>query len=205
MAAKWWRCAPGRTGAAQNDSRSARQGRRPRDAHRRGEICLWGTLGLAHSAGGAVKPEKPDLILTGLQSDDLGLRADGRGSGRTLGLPHATIIMQAEVHNGSIRVKRELEERLVPEHRNAAARRADDSVRHQQTPVRHADGDQESQVKGDQAADGGRTRACAALPRPPSSGSTCRRESKQTQMLEGSAQEAAAKLVEKLRFEVRAI
>ena len=56
-----------------------------------------------------LKPEKPDLILTGLQSDDLGYGQTGVVMAELLGIPHSTIIMQVEVRDASIRVKRELE------------------------------------------------------------------------------------------------
>src|ERR1700704_5691000 len=58
----------------------------------------------------ALQPESPDLILTGLQSDDLGYGQTGVILAELLGLPHATIIMQVEKQDTSIRVKRELED-----------------------------------------------------------------------------------------------
>src|SRR5262249_35604707 len=58
----------------------------------------------------AAKPENADLILTGLQSDDLGYGQTGVILAELLGLPHATIIMEVEAREGSIRVKRELED-----------------------------------------------------------------------------------------------
>jgi len=63
----------------------------------------------------AMKDEKFDLILTGLQSDDQGFAQVGVILAEKLGLPHATIIMevQADPSTGSgqaaLRVKRELE------------------------------------------------------------------------------------------------
>jgi electron transfer flavoprotein beta subunit len=57
----------------------------------------------------ALKSETPDLVLTGLQSDDLGFGQTGVILAELLGLPHATIIMQVEAQAGSIKVKRELE------------------------------------------------------------------------------------------------
>jgi electron transfer flavoprotein beta subunit len=49
-------------------------------------------------------------VLTGLQSDDQGHGQVGVVLAERLGVPHATIVMQVEVHAGSgIRVKRELE------------------------------------------------------------------------------------------------
>src|SRR5436305_10876151 len=52
------------------------------------------TLGLARLLAKAVETEKPDLILTGLQSDDLGYGQTGVVLAEVLGLPHGTIIMQ---------------------------------------------------------------------------------------------------------------
>src|SRR5450631_2023523 len=62
------------------------------------------TLGIAHLLAGALKAEKPDLILTGLQSDDLGYGQTGVVLAELLGIPHSTIIMQVEVQDKSIRV-----------------------------------------------------------------------------------------------------
>jgi electron transfer flavoprotein beta subunit len=59
----------------------------------------------------AMKEEKFDLVLTGLQSDDQGFAQVGVILAEQLGLPHATIIMEVEVTEASkgLRVKRELE------------------------------------------------------------------------------------------------
>jgi electron transfer flavoprotein beta subunit len=67
-------------------------------------------LGLARVMAAALQAEKPDLVLTGLQSDDLGYGQTGVILAEVLGLPHATIIMQVEKQDGTIRVKRELED-----------------------------------------------------------------------------------------------
>jgi electron transfer flavoprotein beta subunit len=58
---------------------------------------------------GAVRPEAPDLILTGLQSDDLGYGQTGVILAERLGFPHSTIVMGVEKIASGIRVKRELE------------------------------------------------------------------------------------------------
>src|ERR1035437_6061360 len=68
------------------------------------------TLGVAKLLAGAVKAENPDLILTGLQSDDLGYGPTGVVLAELLGIASSTIIMQVEVNGASIRVKRELED-----------------------------------------------------------------------------------------------
>ena len=57
----------------------------------------------------AMRDEKFDLVLTGLQSDDQGFAQVGVIMAEILGLPHATIIMEVNVDGASLRVKRELE------------------------------------------------------------------------------------------------
>src|SRR6202043_1726853 len=66
------------------------------------------TLGVAKLLAGALKAENPDLILTGLQSDDLGYGQTGVVLAELLGIPHSTIIMAVEKIDAGIRVKREL-------------------------------------------------------------------------------------------------
>ena len=64
----------------------------------------------ARRLAAALKPESADLILTGLQSDDLGYGQTGVILAELLGLPHATIVMRVETAPQGIRVKRELED-----------------------------------------------------------------------------------------------
>ena len=73
------------------------------------------TLGVARILAEAIKAESPDLILTGLQSDDLGLGQTGVVLAELLGIPHATIIMQIEPTASGLKVKRELEDMKVTE------------------------------------------------------------------------------------------
>jgi len=56
-----------------------------------------------------MRGEQFDLVLTGLQSDDQGFAQVGVILAEKLGLPHATIIMDVQVDGGRLRVKRELE------------------------------------------------------------------------------------------------
>ncbi len=63
----------------------------------------------ASALAAALKDERCDLVLTGLQSDDSGFAQTGVVLAETLGLPHATIIMEVQVADGALRVKRELE------------------------------------------------------------------------------------------------
>src|ERR1700730_12638707 len=57
----------------------------------------------------AVRAEEPDLILTGLQSDDSGYGQTGVIMAELLGLPHATIVIEVDASGEKLRVKRELE------------------------------------------------------------------------------------------------
>ena len=70
----------------------------------------WDTLGIAKLLAGAAKAEAADLVLTGLQSDDVGAGQVGVVLAELLGLPHATIIMEVVVSGAKVRVKRELED-----------------------------------------------------------------------------------------------
>jgi electron transfer flavoprotein beta subunit len=66
-------------------------------------------FGVADALASALKGEKLDLILTGLQSDDQGFAQVGVILAERLGMSHATIIMDVQVQDGKLRVKRELE------------------------------------------------------------------------------------------------
>ena len=64
---------------------------------------------VAYALAGAMRDEKFDLVMTGLQSDDQGFGQVGVVLAQKLGMPHATIIMAVEASAESLRVKRELE------------------------------------------------------------------------------------------------
>ena len=63
----------------------------------------------ADALAAAMADEKFDLVLTGLQSDDQGHAQLGVILAERLGIPHSTIIMDVQVENNRLRVKRELE------------------------------------------------------------------------------------------------
>src|SRR5689334_14678494 len=67
-------------------------------------------LTTARLLAAAAKPEAPDFILTGLQSDDLGYGQTGVILAELLGFSHATIVMEVEPLGDKVRVKRELED-----------------------------------------------------------------------------------------------
>jgi electron transfer flavoprotein beta subunit len=162
------------------------------------------TLGLAKLLAKAAEAEKADLILTGLQSDDLGYGQTGVVLAELLGLPHGTLIMHVEKLDGAIKVKRELEDGWfqnveMPLPAVLTIQSGINKLRYATLMgIKKA---KNKEVKRLTPADLGVTPAPAAtiekvyLPQ----------RSKQTQILTGSAKESAAKLVEKLRFEVRVI
>lgn len=57
----------------------------------------------------AIRNEQPDLIMTGLQSDDYGYAQTGVIVAELMGLPHATIVIEVDASGEKLRVKRELE------------------------------------------------------------------------------------------------
>jgi electron transfer flavoprotein beta subunit len=149
----------------------------------------------------AARDERFDLILTGLQSDDQGHAQTGVALAAHLGLPHATIIMDVNVDGARMRVKRELEggwfqwvELPVP---------AVLTIQSGINQLRYAT------LKGIMAAKRKEIRK-VALETP----ITRRQEilsvyvpqkTKQTEMVSGTAAEAAATLVKKLRDDARAL
>jgi electron transfer flavoprotein beta subunit len=64
---------------------------------------------VADALAGALRDERFDLVLTGLQSDDQGFAQVGVILAERLGVAHATIIMDVQVDGPTLRVKRELE------------------------------------------------------------------------------------------------
>jgi electron transfer flavoprotein beta subunit len=134
----------------------------------------------------------------------LGYGQTGVVMAELLGLPHATIIMAVEKIDSGIRVKRELEDGWfqnveMPLPAVLTIQSGINKLRYATLMgIKKA---KTKEVKRLTAAELGVAAAPAAsiervyLPQ----------RSKQTQMIEGSAKEAAAKLVEKLRFEVRVI
>ncbi|MDZ4798294.1 MAG: electron transfer flavoprotein subunit beta/FixA family protein [Bryobacteraceae bacterium] len=162
------------------------------------------TLGIARVLAKAVESEKPDLVLTGLQSDDLGYGQTGVVLAELLGYAHSTIIMSVEVEGSGIRVKRELEGGWYQN--IALPMPAVLTIQSGSSKLRYAT------LMGIKKAKSKEVRTLSLSDLGVSADPVARisrvylpHKSKSTQMLEGSPKEQAAKLVEKLRFEVRAL
>jgi electron transfer flavoprotein beta subunit len=161
-------------------------------------------LAAAKLLAAALKSEAPDLILTGLQSDDVGYGQTGVILAELLGLPHATIIMQVEKLEGSIRVKRELEDGWFQQVEMPLPALL--TIQSGISKLRYATlmgikKAKTKEVRKLSAADlGVDTPSSIRLDRIYMPGKT-----KKSQIFNGPAKESAAKLIEKLRFEARVI
>ncbi len=160
------------------------------------------TLGVAQILAEAAKAESPDLILTGLQSDDLGLGQTGVVLAELLGIPHATIIMQVEVTGSSLKVKRELEDGWFQHVEMPMPALL--TIQSGGNKLRYAT------LMGIKKAKMKETKTVQPATPASSQAITLERvylpeKQKKTEMLTGTPAEVAAKLIEKLKFEVRVI
>ncbi len=161
-------------------------------------------LGVARLLAAAVKPENPDLVLTGLQSDDLGFGQTGVILAELLGLPHATLILQVEKTGTGIKVKRELEEGWfqsieLPTPAVLTIQSGGNKLRYATLMgIKRA---KTKEVRRVTAAE----LAVDSVPVVKLERVALPQKQKSTQMLPGTAKEAAAALVEKLKFEARVL
>jgi electron transfer flavoprotein beta subunit len=161
-------------------------------------------LATASALAAAIKKERVDLVLTGLQSDDHGFGQTGVLLAGILDLPHATIIMQIEVTDGRMKLKRELEAGWF-QHLECPLP-AVLSIQSGINKVRYAT------LKGIMAA---KKKEIAAITRESLGAAASPTQkiekiyiptkTKKTEFLTGSAKDVATKLVEKLKFEARVI
>ncbi len=164
----------------------------------------WDALSVARLLAAAAKLESPDLVLTGLQSDDAGSGQTGVMMAELMGLAHATIIMKVDVEGGAVKVKRELEggwfqDLTLPMPALLTIQSGINKLRYATLMgIKKA---RTKEVKTMTAAElGVEAKPLVVLERlaPPVKQST-------GEMIAGTAKEQAARLVEKLRFEARAI
>jgi len=168
------------------------------------DLGRFDALGIARLLAKAAEAEKPDLILTGLQSDDLGNGQTGVILAELLGLPHGTIIMAVDVRDGSIRVKRELENGWFQH--VAMPLPAVLTIQSGINKLRYATlmGIKKAKTKEIRRVTASEL-AAASSPVLATERVYLPQKTKHTEIFEGDAKAAAAKLVEKLRFEVRVL
>jgi electron transfer flavoprotein beta subunit len=168
------------------------------------DLATRDALGVAKLLAAAITPENPDIILTGLQSDDLGLGQTGVILAELLNRPHCTLVLSVEKTDGGIKVKRELEDgwsQFIELPLPAVL-----TIQSGGNKLRYATlmGIKKAKTKEMKALTAGELGVDAAAVL------TLERVSlplkqKSTQMLGGTAKEAATALAEKLKFEVRVI
>jgi electron transfer flavoprotein beta subunit len=163
---------------------------------------------VAEALAAAMAEERFDLVLTGLQSDDQGHAQMGVVLAERLGIPHSTIIMDVQVEPGadatpaaSVRVKRELEggwfqSIVMPLPALLTIQSGINRLRY-------------ATLKGIMAA---KKKEIRKVPMPVNLQATQQilslsvpTKSKQTQMIAGSASEAAKELVRRLREDARVL
>jgi electron transfer flavoprotein beta subunit len=157
---------------------------------------------LAKNMAKALESEKPDVILTGLQSDDLGYGQTGVILAEVMGFAHATLVMSIEQNGAGIKVKRELE---------------DGWFQHVEMPLPALLTIQSGAAKLRYATLMGikkaKSKEIKLIPAEVGSGAPSVKlervyfpqKSKRSQIFEGAPQDVAKQLVEKLRFEARVI
>jgi electron transfer flavoprotein beta subunit len=157
--------------------------------------------GVAEALAGAMRDETFDLVLTGLQSDDQGHAQAGVVLAERLGIPHATIIMDVQVEDGRLRVKRELEGGwfqwiVLPLPALLTIQSGINQLRY-------------ATLKGIMAAKKKEVRRVTlsgpVVARQQIAALYVPERTKQTQMLAGTPAEAARELVQRLRDEARAL
>ena len=146
------------------------------------------------------REERCDLVLSGLQSDDMGFGQTGVVLAELLGLPHATIIVEVSVQQDHVRVKRELEAGWFQDVELPLPSLL--TIQSGINKPRYATlmGIKKAKTKpllrytpGELGIELSSSQIIRRLYTPP--------REKQTQFLEGAADDVAARLVEKLRFE----
>jgi electron transfer flavoprotein beta subunit len=158
-------------------------------------------FGVADGLAAAMQEEAFDLVLTGLQSDDQGHAQVGVVLAERLGIPHATIIMDVQVEDGGLRVKRELEGGwfqwiALPLPALLTIQSGINQLRYATLKGIMAAKKKEIRKVVPSGAIAARQRIAALyLPE----------RKKQTEMLTGTAAEAASELVRRLRDEARAL
>lgn len=169
-----------------------------------GDLGARDALGVAKLLAAAIRPESPDLVLTGLQSEDLGLGQTGVILAELLGLPHSTLILHVEKSEAGLKVRRELEEGWfqsieMPLPAVLTMQSGGNKLRYATLMgIKRA---KTKEMRTINAAEfGAETAPVVVLEQ-----ITAPKRQKSTQILSGSPQEAAAALVEKLRTEAHVL
>jgi electron transfer flavoprotein beta subunit len=161
--------------------------------------------GVATAIAAVAKAEGAKLVMTGLQSDDHGFAQTGVIMAEQLGVAHATIVMDVEVQDSSLRVKRELESGYfqwvtLPLPAVLTIQSGINTLRY--ATLKGIMAAKKKEMSRYDAAALGLT-AEQLAPRQMVRRIYVPQKSKQTQFIEGSPAEVASKLLDKLKNEAR--
>jgi electron transfer flavoprotein beta subunit len=168
------------------------------------DASAWDSLSLARLLAAALEPEKPEVVLTGLQSDDLGYGQAGVVLAELMGFAHATIVMGIEPEEGRLKVKRELEDgwfQYVRIPTPAVLTIQSGSYKLRYATLMGIKKARTKEVRQVTAAELG----VAPEPSLVIGQVSTPEKTKHTQLFEGDPKKAAASLLEKLRFEARVL
>ncbi|HSE98525.1 MAG TPA: electron transfer flavoprotein subunit beta/FixA family protein [Blastocatellia bacterium] len=162
---------------------------------------------IARALAAALKNETYDLVFTGLQSDDYGFAQVGLILAEVVGLSSATIVMEVQPEAGSVRVKRELESGWfqwvrVPLPALLTIQSGINQLRY--ATLKGIMAAKKKEIREVKAADLGLS-ADDLRPAQTIERAYLPEKTKRTEIIEGRPAEAAAKLVEKLKFDARVI
>jgi electron transfer flavoprotein beta subunit len=156
---------------------------------------------IADALAAAMRDEHFDLVLTGLQSDDQGHAQMGVILAERLSIPHSTIIMDVQIQEGALRIKRELEGGwfqwiAMPLPALLTIQSGINQLRYATLKGIMAAKKQEiRKVSGPTALQAAQRIVALAFPT----------KSKQTQLITGTTTDAAKELVRRLREEARVL
>jgi electron transfer flavoprotein beta subunit len=168
------------------------------------DLASRDALGVARLLAAAIEPEMPALVFTGLQSEDLALGQTGVILAELLHVPYSTLILQMEFTGTGIQVKRELEGGYLqfielPSPAVLTIQSGGNKLRYATLMgIRRA---KAKEVRTIAASDLG----CDFVPVVRLEEIVLPRRQRATTILSGTAQEATAALVEKLKFEARVL
>jgi electron transfer flavoprotein beta subunit len=161
----------------------------------------------ARALAAALKDETYDLIFTGLQSDDYGFAQVGLILAEMLGIASATIVMEVQPGEGGVRVKRELEAgwfQWVRVETPALLTIQSGINQLRYATLKGIMAAKKKEIRELRASDLGLS-ADDLKPAQIIERAYLPEKTKPTELIEGKPAEAAAKLVEKLRFEARVL
>ncbi len=158
-------------------------------------------LSVSKKISTALKEENFDLILSGLQSDDTGMSQTGVLIGEFLGMSTATLVVETNIENNHIRLKKELESGwyqwvVLPIPASISIQSGINTPRY--PSLKGIMGAKKKEIKcisGDLKSDQSQTIESISLPQ----------KSKQTEIIEADVDSAVSRIMEILKSDVKVL